>query len=175
MKDLTDEQIMISVSSGNLDLASILFDRYQVRIYNYLLKMTRDEIVSQDITQEVFYKMIKYRRSYKEGKFSAWIYTIARNIFMDYYQKQKNKDVQLNAEIYGEEDKNYSEINETNEQLYRALNGLNKSDKELIVMNRFQNIKYKEIAQILGSTEGAVKTKIHRAIFKLKELYLQNA
>lgn len=94
---------------------------------------------------------------------------------MDYYQKQKNKDVQLNAEIYGEEDKNYSEINETNEQLYRALNRLNNSDKELIVMNRFQNIKYKEIAQILGSTEGAVKTKIHRAIFKLKELYLQNA
>ena len=48
MKDLTDEQIMISVSSGNLDLASILFDRYQVKIYNYLLKNISEDSVDYD-------------------------------------------------------------------------------------------------------------------------------
>ncbi len=166
---------MILVSNGNLDMMSILFERYHVRIYNFLLKMTRDRDISQDITQEVFYKAIKYRNSYKKGKFSSWIYTIARNIFSDHYQKQKNKDQRLDDIQYKTEEQgnNGIETNETKEQLHLALEKLSPSDKELIVMNRYQGIKYQEIAEIIGSTEGAVKTKVHRAIHKLKEHYLQ--
>ncbi|MBP2831318.1 RNA polymerase sigma factor [Aquimarina sp. U1-2] len=175
MKNVSDEELMILVSNGDLDMMSVLFERYHVRIYNFLLKMTRDRDVSQDITQEVFYKAIKYRNSYKKGKFSAWIYTIARNIFSDHYQKQKNKDQRLDGIEYKTEqqDNNSIEANETKEQLHLALEQLNPSDKELIVMNRYQGIKYQEIAEIIGSTEGAVKTKVHRAIHKLKEYYLQ--
>ncbi len=175
MKNVSDEELMILVSGGNLDMMSILFDRYHARIYNFLLKMTRDRDVSQDITQEVFYKAIKYRNSYKRGKFSSWIYTIARNIFSDHYQKQKNKDQRLEDVQYKTEEQNtYSiEDNETKEQLHLALEQLSQSDKELIIMNRYQGIKYQEIAEIIGSTEGAVKTKVHRAIHKLKEYYLQ--
>ncbi|GAA4273575.1 RNA polymerase sigma factor [Aquimarina gracilis] len=175
MKNLSDEELMILVSNGNLDIMSILFDRYHVRIYNFLLKMTRDRDLSQDITQEVFYKAIKYRSSYKKGKFSSWIYTIARNIFSDHYQKQKNKDQRLDDIQYKTEEQNNNGIEdiETKEQLHLALEQLNPSDKELIIMNRYQGIKYQEIAEIIGSTEGAVKTKVHRAIHKLKEYYLQ--
>ncbi len=175
MKNLSDEELMILVSNGNVDMMSILFERYHVRIYNFLLKMTRDRDVSQDITQEVFYKAIKYRNSYKRGKFSSWIYTIARNIFSDHYQKQKNKDQRLDDIQYKteEQDANSIEDNEVKEQLHLALQQLGQSDKELIIMNRYQGIKYQEIAEIIGSTEGAVKTKVHRAIHKLKEYYLQ--
>ncbi len=176
MKNTTDEELMILVSKGDLDKMSILFDRYHVRIYNFLLKMSRDREASQDITQEVFYKAIKYRTSYKKGKFSAWIYTIARNIFVDHYQSTKNKDQRLDEVYYKTEDQQVDsvEIQETNEQLFKALNQLSKSDKELVVMNRYQGIKYQEIAEITGSTTGAVKTKVHRAIHKLKDYYLQN-
>lgn len=176
MKNLTDEELMILVSNGNLDRMSILFERYHIKIFNFLLKMTRDRDISQDITQEVFYKAIKYRSSYKRGKFSSWIYTIARNIFADHYQSQKNKEDRFENIEYKIEQKEQDtiEIKETNEELYKALNKLNKSDKELVIMNRYQGIKYQEIAEITGSTAGAVKTKIHRAIHKLKDHYLQN-
>ncbi len=176
MKNLSDEELMILVSNGKLDMMSVLFERYHIRIFNFLLKMTRDHEVSQDITQEVFYKAIKYRNSYKKGKFSSWIYTIARNIFSDYYQKQKNRDQRLDQIEYKIENQetNYIEGNEIKEQLDRALDQLNKSDKELVIMNRYQGIKYQEIAEITGSTEGAIKTKVHRAIHKLKDYYLQN-
>lgn len=137
--------------------------------------MTRDREVSQDITQEVFYKALKYRASYKNGKFSAWIYTIARNIFSDHYQKQKNRDQRLEDKLYKIEEPNHTQGRETSEELNRALDQLSTSDRELIIMNRYQGIKYQEMAKIIGSTEGAVKTKVHRAIHKLKEYYLQNA
>ncbi len=174
MKNVTDEELMILVSNGNLDMMSILFDRYHVRIFNFLLKMTRDRDASQDITQEVFYKAIKYRTSYKKGKFSSWIYTIARNIFSDHYQRKKNKDQRLDEINYKTEAADRIEKDETAEQLHRALEQLNQSDRELVIMNRYQGIKYQEIAEITGSTPGAVKTKVHRAITKLKNHYLQN-
>lgn len=165
---------MILVSKGNLDMMSVLFERYHIKIFNFLVKMTRDKEVSQDITQEVFYKALKYRASYKNGKFSAWIYTIARNIFSDHYQKQKNKDQRLEDQLYKIEEINHTQGIETSEELNRALDQLSTSDRELIIMNRYQGIKYQEMAEIVGSTEGAVKTKVHRAIQKLKKYYLQN-
>ncbi|MDH7446158.1 RNA polymerase sigma factor [Aquimarina sp. 2201CG14-23] len=176
MKNSTDEELMILVSKGNLDMMSILFDRYHIRIFNFLLKMTRDRDISQDITQEVFYKAIKYRASYKNGKFSSWIYTIARNIFSDHYQRQKNKDQRLDNIEYKIEREETDSIaqDEIKEQLHRALEQLNHGDRELVIMNRYQGIKYQEIAEITGSTAGAVKTKVHRAIHKLKDHYLQN-
>ena len=177
MKNLTDEELMILVSNDNLDMMSILFDRYHIRIFNFLLKMTRDRDISQDITQEVFYKAIKYRKSYNKGKFSSWIYTIARNIFSDHYQGHKNKDQRLDEIEYKVErqETSYIEKKEIKEQLDNALKELNPNDRELVIMNRYQGIKYQEIAEITGSTEGAVKTKVHRAIHKLKNHYLQNA
>ncbi|MCK8524189.1 RNA polymerase sigma factor [Aquimarina sp. D1M17] len=176
MKNLSDEELMILVSNGNLDMMSILFERYHIRIFNFIVKMTRDKEVSQDITQEVFYKAIKYRTSYKNGKFSSWIYTIARNIFSDHYQRQKSSAQRLDDITYKTESQTEDNIDkiETNEQLHKALNQLSKSDRELVVMSRYQGIKYQEIAEITNSTTGAVKTKVHRAIHKLKDHYLQN-
>ena len=68
-------------------------------------------------------------------------------------------------------------ITESNEEelnhLQRALLKLSNSDRELIVMHRFQEIKYEQIAEIIGSSEGAVKVKVHRALKKLKQVYFQ--
>ncbi|WP_084549497.1 RNA polymerase sigma factor [Aquimarina spongiae] len=177
MKQLTDEEIMIKVSQGDLDMMRMLFDRYHLKIFNFLLKMTRDRVISQDITQEVFYKAIKYKTSYKNGKFSSWIFTIARNVFSDHYQKSKSSPKRLDDFEYKtmSEETDHIEQNEVKQQLDQALNQLSDSDRELVIMNRYQGIKYNEIAEIVGSTEGAVKTKVHRAIHKLKGYYLQNA
>ena len=156
-------------------MLSILFDKYNVRIYNYFNKMIQNKMVSEDLTQDVFIKVIKYRTSYKKGNFAAWLFTIARNIFSSYYQKTKKErtneidDDKLNINENLVSESNQEEI----EHLQKALLKLSNSDRELIVMHRFQEIKYEQIAQIIGSTENAVKVKVHRAIKKLKEIYFQ--
>lgn len=166
---------MLAVANGNLDLMSILFDRYHVRIYNFFNKMSQNKMVSQDLTQDVFIKILKYRTSYNNGNFAAWIYTIARNMFSTYYQKQKKErtssieDDKLNAEDVLLTQNKQEEL----DHLKTALLQLNNSDRELIVMHRYQEIKYKQIAEIIGSSENAVKVRVHRALKKLKDIYFQ--
>ena len=61
LKQLTDEELMHDVSKGNLDAMTFLFERYHLRIYNFLFQMVRDKAVCDDLTQNVFYKAIRYR------------------------------------------------------------------------------------------------------------------
>ena len=166
---------MLQIATGKLELLTILFDRYNVRIYNFFNKMCRNKMVSEDLTQDVFIKVIKYRTSYKSGNFAAWIYTIARNIFSSHYQKTKKErsNVIDDDKLFANE-KLVSESNQDElDHLQKALLKLSNSDRELIVMHRFQEIKYEQIAQIIDSTENAVKVKVHRALKKLKEIYFQ--
>ncbi|WP_052108514.1 RNA polymerase sigma factor [Polaribacter sp. Hel1_85] len=175
MKHLTDEEIMLQIAQGKLDMLTILFDRYNVRIYNFFNKMVHNKMVSEDLTQDVFLKVIKYKASYKNGNFAAWIYTIARNIFSSYYQKIKKERSNIidDDKLVANESMVSENKQEELDHLQKALLKLSNSDRELIVMHRFQKIKYEQIAQIIGSNENAVKVKVHRALKKLKEIYFQ--
>ncbi len=166
---------MLEIADGKLDLLTILFDRYHVRIYNFFNKMVHNKMVSEDLTQDVFLKVIKYKASYKNGNFAAWIFTIARNIFSTYYQKtKKERTNEIDDDLLGSNETAVSESKQEElDHLQRALLKLKSSERELIVMHRFQEIKYDQIAQIIGSSENAVKVKTHRALKKLKEIYFQ--
>lgn len=173
MEELSDENLMLKVAEGNLDMLQILFKRHHKHVFNFLHKMSGDKMLSEDITQEVFYKLMKYRTSYNNGKFVSWLFTIARNSLASHYSKEKGKFTDLDDVRYmlAEEEE---EKNEDYSHLQRALNKLETSDKELLILNRFQGIKYAELAEISGSTTGAVKTKVSRALKKLKVIYLKN-
>lgn len=130
-------------------------------------------MISEDLTQEVFIKILKYRTSYKEGSFKSWIYTIARNLFLSHYQKNKKDHLHITDDFTQLKSSSAVNNNEEIAHLQQVLQKLNPQEKELIVMNRFQEIKYEQMATILNSTTNAVKVKTHRAIKKLKELYFQ--
>jgi RNA polymerase sigma-70 factor (ECF subfamily) len=174
LKQLTDEQLMHDVAKGNLDAMTFIFERYHLRIYNFLFQMTRDKAVAEDLTQNVFYKAIRYKSSYQGGQFASWIFKIARNLFSDYYQKQKRSQHNVVFERIADEDLDTSEDKtEDVAHLQTALKRLKAEERELIVMNRLQGMKYDKIAEITGSSEGAVKVKVHRIIKKLRTVYFE--
>ena len=175
LNHLTDEELMQKVSNGNLDLMTVLFDRYHVRIFNFFNKMVHNKMVSEDLTQDVFVKILKYRTSYKNGNFASWIFTTARNIFSSYYQKLKKERENFSETDDFKDNGDFINDNQQEElnHLQKALSYLNHSDRELIIMNRFQEIKYEQIAEIIGSNENAVKVKTHRALKKLKDIYFK--
>lgn len=173
LKEQTDERLMAEVASGNLDILKVLFERHHVHIFNFLYKMCGDKMLSEDLTQDVFYKVIKYRSSYKNGKFISWLFTIARNSMKTHFTR--NKELHDDLESISHQLKTeQTESHEAYSQLQHALNQLEASDREAIVLHRFHEIKYAELAEILDSTPGAVKTKVSRALKKLKTIYLQN-
>ncbi len=172
MQKVTDEKLMQQAKNGNLDVLKILFERHHLHVFNFLLKMCGDRMLSEDITQDVFYKVMKYRDTYNNGKFVSWLFTIARNCLNTHFRRgpKEHEPIETVAQkqlVNDEQQTDYSD-------LHLALQQLSASDRELIILNRFQEIKYNELAEIVGSTPGAVKTKISRALQKLKTIYFKN-
>ena len=176
MINQSDEIIMAEVQQGDLDKSSLLFERYQTKVYNYFLRICFDEQLSMDLSQNTFYRMLNYRISYKpELSFKSWLFGIARNVFLDSVKSKHSKTDSLeniNREHQVESNKVLEKFE--NEALYLALNKLSKEEREIIIMSRFQDIKYSEIAEIQGLSLSAIKVKIHRAIKKLREFYFKD-
>lgn len=163
------------VAEGDISRSSDLFNKYHVAVYNYFLKISRDRALSEDMTQSVFEKLIKYRSSYtREKNFKAWLFTIARNVNIDHHRKkkfmtsecegyEKESDVNLHLDLEKKERKN---------QLLAALDRLEGDEKELLVLTKFEKLKYAEVSKMLGISESAIKVKIHRSIKKLKTILI---
>ncbi|GAB5398929.1 MAG: sigma-70 family RNA polymerase sigma factor [Aureisphaera sp.] len=165
---------MQSVANGNLDAMKILFDRYHQWIYNFFFKMKPDAPFCEDLTQNVFYKALRYRSSYKGGKFASWIFSIARNLFHDQIEKEKYRSNVSVEHLAIVDDDGREDRSDEVKRLHVVLNKLKQEEKELIVMSRFQGMKYQQIAEVIGSNETAVKTRVHRVIKKMKTLYFEN-
>jgi RNA polymerase sigma factor (sigma-70 family) len=175
---MTDEQIMEAVKTGDLQQASLLFDRYHKRLFNFLARMAMDRDLAEDLTQNVFLRMIKYRTSYREGaKFQSWIYQVARNVFSDHYQTMKNRkadfvDVEKMSERMADSEES-AMMDEQEKLLHRSMAMLSEEQRELLVLTRYQQMKYEEVASIMDTTVANIKVKVHRAIAKLREHYFE--
>jgi len=176
----TDEQLMLEVKKGELDSLAPLFEKYHIRLFNFFLRMTRDNNISEDLTQNVFKRILTYRESYnEEWLFRSWMYQIARNASAKHYNDQKLlfSDLKNTEEIASENNSAIEELEgQTNKELlHEALNRLPFEQREIIELSRFQGLIYKEIAEITGNTVPAIKVKVHRAMNKLRELFFELA
>lgn len=168
---------MQKVKEGNLQEMSVLFERYHVRLYNFFLKLTGDKQVSQDLTQNLFYRILKYRHTYKaDNSFKSWIYQMGRNVHIDFCkQHQKRSNRFLNVENYSDdisdEDDSYTE--DDFERFEKAFSKLNNEQKEIIVLSRYQGLKYEEISKINNLSVAAIKVQMHRAIKQLRTIYFK--
>jgi RNA polymerase sigma factor (sigma-70 family) len=172
---VSDEIIMQHVKDGNLAEMSVLFERYHVRLYNYFLKLSRNKVVSQDLTQNLFYRMIRYKDSYKnEYSVKSWMFKMARNLHIDFYkEEQRSVGIFSNTEIGTveviEEIDGFPE--EDYERLEAAFAALSREQKELIILSRYQGLKYEEISSIVNQSVPAIKVAMHRAIKQLRVIY----
>jgi len=173
----SDEIIMNRVKEGHLDDLSELFERYHVRIYNFILKLTYDRSVSQDLTQNLFYRIIKYRQTFNDTyTFKSWIYQLARNIHSDYCKKQRKlTDQYTSVDAYDENTVDAgNEFGEDEfERLEKAMSRLKPEQKEILVLSRYQGLKYSEISAIQNSTVPSIKVQVHRAIKELRNFYFK--
>lgn len=175
--NVPDEILMQRVKDGDLTEMSVLFERYHVRLYNYFLKLGLKSDSSQDLTQNLFYRMIKYRQSYKTGSsVKTWIYQIARNLHIDYRnQQKKNDELFMLTDKYPVESQDDVEgfTAYEYENLDLALAALNDEQKELIILSRYQGLKYHEISGIIHQSVPAIKVAMHRAIKELRSIYFK--
>jgi RNA polymerase sigma factor (sigma-70 family) len=175
--DISDEIIMQRVKEGNLAEMSVLFERYHLRMFNFFLKMCTKKDISQDLTQNLFYRMIKYKHTYKnEYCVKSWIYQMARNLHADYRKQQrKTEESILNIDKYPADviDDKESFMEEDYERLEQAISTLSDDQREIIVLSRYQGLKYEEISVIVNQSVPAIKVAMHRAIKQLRGIYFK--
>jgi RNA polymerase sigma factor (sigma-70 family) len=177
VENIPDEIIMQRVKEGNLTEMSVLFERYHLLLYNYFLKLTMKNDISQDLTQNLFYRMIKYKHTFKpEHSVKSWMYQIARNLHADYCRQQKKSDdLFMKTETYpvdlAEDNGSFQE--DDYERLEQAISALSEEQRELIVLSRYQKLKYEEISAITRQSVPAIKIAMYRTIKQLRGIYFK--
>ncbi|MCB2376817.1 RNA polymerase sigma factor [Hymenobacter sp. BT635] len=171
---------MLRVKAGDVDRMGLLFERYHRKLFSFLYHMLGRADTSEDLVQNVFYRMLKYRHTYTgEGEFRTWMYHLARNVLADHIKKNRHSTHHADVADFAEKIGGGSQADEglQREQevatLHRALGRLSAENREVLILSRFQELKYEEIARVLNTTEGAVKVRVHRAMNELKTIYLR--
>jgi len=175
--ETTDEILMQNVKEGNISEMSVLFERYHLRIFNFFFRLTFDMDVSQDLTQNLFYRMIKYKNSYKsEYSVKSWIFQIARNLHADWCKEEKrSEELFLKTDKYTVEPVDDTEgyHEDDYDRLEKAISDLSEEQKEIIVLSRYQGLRYEEISAITNQSVAAIKVAMHRAIRQLRGIYFK--
>ncbi|WP_245590633.1 RNA polymerase sigma factor [Adhaeribacter aquaticus] len=180
MEAISDSALMLKVKDGDTDRLGLLFERYHRALYSFFYRLTSKGEVSEDLVQNVFLRMLKYRHTYTgAGEFKTWMYHLARNVHADYYQKNKRlgfSDDFTHLENKLQDDFTVEEQTRQEEEMHLlqlALNQLELEKREILILSRYQGLKYKEIAELYGCSEGAIKVRAFRALDELKNIYLK--
>jgi RNA polymerase sigma factor (sigma-70 family) len=167
---------MRAVRDGDLDKLGKLFERHHIALFDFLSRMTGDRTAAEDLTQDVFVRMLQYRRTFRDdGRFETWMFHIARNARSEYFRRRavvELNDDEIDAPTEAAGPAHLVERDEQTTLLRRALLQLRDDRRELIVLARYRGMKHEVIAELLGVDVGTVKVRIHRALKELREIFL---
>ncbi|UCE17584.1 MAG: RNA polymerase sigma factor [Gemmatimonadota bacterium] len=171
-----DHELMMAVRDGDLDRLGPLFEKHNRHLYNFFFRQTRDPHTSEDLVQDVFHKILRYRHTYRgESKFTTWMFSIAHNSKIDYYRKNKHQgdQIELSESLVSSDPTPEDTSLQKDEKalLMKALRMLSEEKREVLLLSRFQNMKYEEIAKILGCKVGTIKARVHWALKDLTNAY----
>lgn len=181
--DLTDEQLVRAYAKGNNEAFDTLLRRHQDRIFSYILRIIKNEDIANDIFQETFVKAIqtiRLGRYTENGKFPAWISRIAHNLIIDYYRQEKSENLQ-SADLTDVDILNRKELcedtledimisNQIRDDVKYLIEELPELQKEVLMMRYYQNLSFKEIAEITGVSINTALGRMRYAILNLRRI-----
>lgn len=180
---MTDERLVKAYAQGCNEAFDTLLKRHQDRIYNYILRIIKNEDVANDIFQETFVKAIltiKQGRYTENGKFPAWISRIAHNLIIDYYRQEKTENIQ-SADIDDVNLLNRKELcedtiedlmisDQIRQDVKYLIKELPKLQREVLTMRYYQSLSFKEIAEITGVSINTALGRMRYAILNLRRI-----
>jgi RNA polymerase sigma factor (sigma-70 family) len=173
----TDSALMELVQAGDTAQLALIFERHHVALFRYLLHMTRNRAVSEDLVQEVFFRVLKYAKSYDpDCSFASWLYGMAHNAYRDCRHKTRGERAPESVPEAQSAEPIPEELFARKQDvlfLEEALQRLPEDRREILVLSRYQGLRYEEVAAILNCGVGAVKVRAFRALKELRETFHQ--
>ncbi len=184
MDDIGDqERALVEAAKYDAEAFGRLYQQYVRRIYNYLYRHTGNQAEAEDLTSRTFYRALRNIRQYKDrgSSFQAWLFRIAHNLVVNWYRDQSRHPV-ISLEATGDHPGQATHHDEPHEHIIRAerqevvariIDQLPEIRKTLLILKFVEKMSNEEIADVLGKTEGAIKSLYHRTLLDLRETLQQ--
>lgn len=174
--DIFEETQLIERAKVDTEAFGQLYERYVDRIYNYVYYRMGDPAEAEDLTSKIFFRAMQHIGSYRDQgvPFSAWLYRIARNLVANWYRDRNRRSIIALEDIaqwrLGSESPEWdAQLNEDEHSLLQAVRRLPSERQELLILKFVDKLSNAEIGEIMGRSEGAVKSLYHRTLLALRE------
>jgi RNA polymerase sigma-70 factor (ECF subfamily) len=171
-----DNAVLDQAVNGDSEAFGVLYERYVTRIYNYIFYRIGSSYDAEDLTERVFMRALRHIGSYNNRglPFSAWLYRIAHNLVANWYRdNSRRKEIPLDDGILTSHQSSFPEQeilhNEERERLLHVIRRLPPDRQQLVILKFVDHLSNSEIGQIMGRTEGAVKSLYHRTLLTIRE------
>jgi RNA polymerase sigma-70 factor (ECF subfamily) len=171
-----DNAVLDQAVNGDSEAFGVLYERYVTRIYNYIFYRIGSSYDAEDLTERVFMRALRHIGSYNNRglPFSAWLYRIAHNLVANWYRdNSRRKEIPLDDGILTTHQSSFPEQeilhNEERERLLHVIRRLPPDRQQLVILKFVDHLSNSEIGQIMGRTEGAVKSLYHRTLLTIRE------
>lgn len=187
ISEMTDEELAMSYVNGNNKAFDLLLERNQSRLFSYILFIVHDRSMAEDLFQETFVKIISKLHEGKycsSGKFVSWMLRIAHNAVMDWYRRQKNEKT---MEVYNENDlygdstnvldaniENHFVKEQVLRDVQRMMNLLPITQREVVFMRFYQNLSFKEIAELTNVSINTALGRMRYAVMNMRRMAAAN-
>jgi RNA polymerase sigma-70 factor (ECF subfamily) len=174
-EQLIDEQFLVEQAKLDKEAFGELYARYVDKIYSYVYYRTGNNQDAEDLTARVFFRAIQHIGNYQDQgvPFSAWLYRIAHNLLANWYRDQSRRQMlslDSIAQWHVEDSPELAtELLEDQEGLLAAIQRLPADRQELLILKYVDRMSNSDIGEIMGRSEGAVKSLYHRTLLSLRD------
>jgi len=182
----SDEQLMAACRNNQGAALEELYKRYNRKVFGFISRNIHRQEQVEDLVQEVFLRVYRQRKRYREnGRFTVWLYRIARNLCIDESRRHWNKFVSRETDIPSDFDRSgfiesipgkdkgirgLMDEERKSRILKKAMAELSEIQREIVILNKFQGLTYREISEVVGGTPESIKQHAHRAFLRLRDL-----
>ena len=178
--DINDNDLIeLIVQEGRRELMHVIYDRYADKVYHKCISLSKDRVLSEDLMHDVMVKILAKLSQFKgTSDFSFWVYSITYNYCMDFLRKKKKSFTTEVLDYNTFDTIAEDEIEQENnilkelrlEQLAKIFKNLDPDEKGMLLMRYQESLSIREIAEVLGISESAVKMRLKRSRDRLAEL-----
>jgi len=169
-----DSALMLRYCDGDVAAFEELYGRHKDSIYRYLLRLSQDRAMAEDVFQEVWGKIIKARESYRRtAKFTTFLYRVAHNCFIDHVRRNKRHsgNIEFDAELHADSGDSPEMLTEralARQRLETALANLPEEQRDTFLLHEEAGLALDQIAAVTGSNREACKSRLRYAVAKLR-------
>jgi RNA polymerase sigma-70 factor, ECF subfamily len=178
----TDVQLMLDVKAGDEASFDLLLQKYRLPLVNFLFRMVRDTATAEDLAQEVFLRVYRARKQYSpSAKFTTWLFRIATNLALNSVRDNRYRRMDVSIDAPVEEDEAPRELparemridehmveRDRAEFIRRAIAALPEKQRVAVLLHKYEEMDYGEIAKVLECSESALKSLLFRAYETLR-------